>query len=98
MRAARDQAAENALDAAKHIACWGARTFLEASGDNVETDVLARAIMAKIKTVLPEALEDAKEAFAVGMNNAAVETFRASIALAGVEAAKECVAEQNQIG
>ena len=90
MRATGDETTEKVVAAAKSIACWGARTYLEANDKTADTDTLARAIIVKLKTAMPEALRDAKEAFAANMGDAAVETFRVSIVLAGVEAAKEC--------
>ncbi len=90
MRATRDETTEKVVAAAKYIAGWGARTYLEVNDETVDTDTLARAIIVKLRTAIPEALSDAKEAFAANMHDAAVETFRVSIVLAGVEAAKEC--------
>lgn len=56
----------------------------------VSEDALCECVKAMTKIRLPKALADAREAFAASMDMVAVETFLASMSLAGIEAAKEC--------
>lgn len=50
---------------------------------------LNACIAAHVKAAMPAALHDAKEAIDCGMRDVAEHTFAASMALAGIEAAKE---------
>jgi len=54
----------------------------------VDTDALVQAIRREVKSALPAALSDAREAFDAGMSAAAVQTFIASMKLAGIAASR----------
>lgn len=66
-----------------------AAEYLRAHSLQADTRALCECIRSWIKIKLPEALRDAKEALDAGMGQVAETTFRASMALAGIEAAKE---------
>ena len=59
-------------------------------------DILLKYIKTEVKSAFPEAIADTKEAFAIGMNEIALETFRASMRLAGIEAAKKLIKENKE--
>lgn len=82
---------EQALaDAAMSIALRGANHYLSAHNlKPVSTEALFECCQDWCKLKLQEALHDAKEALACGMNQVAVSTFAASMMQAGIEAAKE---------
>lgn len=77
-------------DAAARIAQAGANNYLVAHNLTADPAVLSECLGSWLKLKLPEALADAKEAFACHMDRVAVQTFAASIMQAGIEAAKEC--------
>ena len=52
-----------------------------------DSEALAAAVNAAVRAAIPAALADARAAIEAGMAAAAEETFRASFALAGIEAA-----------
>ena len=55
----------------------------------LDYDAATACLKSYCKTYLPQALKDAKAAFDCGMNQVAEATFKATMALAGIEAAKE---------
>ncbi len=55
----------------------------------VSEEALNECLKSHIRANMTAALHDAKEAIACNMTQAAVQTFAASMALAGIEAAKE---------
>jgi len=68
----------------------GAQQYLQAHNlYPVSNDALAECCKAWAKIKLPEALNDAKEAFACNMNQVGVATFAATMMQGGIEAAKE---------
>lgn len=77
------------------IAWKGARRYLAHEGRYtpalVNSKALQDALARHVKAKLPEALQDAKEALECGMAQAAEHTFAASMALAGIAAAKEVI-------
>lgn len=74
---------------AANTAARAAITYLNEHNLEVESGALAACLNSWIKIKLPEALHDAKEAIDAHMYAAAETTFRATMALAGIEAAKE---------
>jgi hypothetical protein len=52
-----------------------------------DSEALAAAVNAAVRAAIPAALADARAAIEAGMPQAAEETFRASCAIAGIEAA-----------
>ncbi len=56
----------------------------------VSEEAFCECVKSMTRIRLPQALAEAKEAFEANMDAVAVETFRASMSLAGIEAAKEC--------
>jgi hypothetical protein len=83
----------NATDLARvseQIAAKAALEYLNAHSLKADTAILADCLNARIKAALPEAIRDAREAFRVpGMGKIADATFAASMALAGIAAARE---------
>jgi hypothetical protein len=75
--------------AAATIAMRAAAEYLSAHGLKADTDDLTACLRSWIKAKLPEALADAKAALDCGMTEIATQTFGVTIALAGIEAAKE---------
>ena len=55
------------------------------------TDALSESVIANVRVQLPQAIQDAKDAAEIGMRDVASSTFAASMALAGIKAAKEFV-------
>ena len=74
-----------AVDAAARSAV----EYLKAHNLKADPDALLSCIRSWCKIKLPEALRDAKDALDAGMSQAAEQTFAATMALAGIEAAKE---------
>src|SRR5438034_1295238 len=66
-----------------------ARAYLDRHGLKADEDALIACVKSHCKAVVRQAADDAREAFACGMDKIAEETFKASMILAGVEAAKE---------
>lgn len=58
----------------------------------VSDDAFADCLRVMIKVHYPKAMADAKEAMDCGMTQVAEQTFIATMAQAGIEAAKECSA------
>lgn len=82
---------ENLIEATIRIGVKSAKMWYETQGRTFEiTDAFCDCLKANIKIRMPKALADAKEALEVGMNEIAEQTFAAEIALAGIDAAKEC--------
>jgi len=54
-----------------------------------DQNVYADCLKANIKIRFPEAVRSAEQALGCGMNQVASQTFQASMALAGIDAAKE---------
>lgn len=83
----------NIAEAAVEIAAKGARMWFEQNRtEPVSLDAFVECIKANVKLYLPAALKDAKEALDANMPDAAEQTFKASMILAGIEAAKESAA------
>ena len=77
-------------EAAITIAARSASIYLERHNLKAESpESLAESLWAMVKFRLPEALRDAKEALACGMGKVAEMTFAATMAEAGIDAAKE---------
>ena len=77
-------------EVAATIAAKSARIYLERHNLKAESpESLAESLRAMVKFRLPEALRDAKEALDCGMGKVAEATFATTMALAGIEAAKE---------
>lgn len=84
-----DRQTQALADAALGIAFVGAREYLRRHGLHAEPDALAECVKSWARIKLPEALADAREAFAIGMVDAGVLTFKSTMIIAGIEAAKE---------
>ena len=78
------------------VAANAALAYLAAHNLNADKAALADCIMSWIRAKLPEATNDALEAYKCGMQAAGDATFKATMAQAGIEAAKE--AGQCKIG
>lgn len=89
----------NATDAlanrAGEIAMRAAADYIRrtAPGANIDHDYAADRIRFHCSEAFPQALNDAKEAIEANMADVAVQTFAASIRLAGINAAREIIAE-----
>lgn len=78
-------------EAAVTIVAKSAVTWMNANGMKpISDEAFFECVKSMTKIRLPEALADAREAFAANMDAIAIETFRVSMSLAGIEAAKEC--------
>lgn len=75
--------------AALEITAIGAREYLAANKLTADTNALLACCRSWTKIKLPEALNDAREAIECHMNEVAEATFKATMILAGIEAAKE---------
>ncbi len=64
--------------------------FAQHSAKPVSLDAFCECLKANVKVYLPGALRDAREALEAGMYEVGQQTFAASMALAGIDAAKEC--------
>lgn len=80
---------EHLGDAIGVIAIRAAQEYLRVHGLKAEPATLAECISSWVRVKFPEAAADAKAAFACGMIEMGKQTFAASIAQAGIEAAKE---------
>jgi hypothetical protein len=76
-------------DVAVEIAARAAVAYLRQHNIDADPRALEATLKSWVKIKLPEALRDAKQALEAGMGQAAEATFKASMALAGIEAAKE---------
>jgi hypothetical protein len=84
-------ATDTLADAALEIAVKAAARHIKRNHLHVSDSCLCENLKVQIKAALPGALADAQAALACGMIAVAEQTFAASIALAGVEAAKRSV-------
>lgn len=75
---------------AADAAMRAAAAYLQQHGLKADVDALTECIRSWVRIKLPHALHAAKEAFETGMDKAGEATFLAEMALAGIEAAKEC--------
>jgi len=78
------------------IATQAAMRYLETHNLAADPDALASCLSSWVRTKLPEALSDAKEALEAGLTEYAELTYNATIVLAGIEAAKEAGFPDNQ--
>ena len=72
-----------------HIAAQAAMRYLETHNLTASPDALASCLTSWVRAKLPEALRDAKEAVDAGLPEYGELTYKATIVLAGIEAAKE---------
>ena len=73
------------------VAARAAHKYLDVHNCKPVSDVaLANCLRSMVKVYYPKALADAKEAIDCGMVQIAEQTFLATMAQAGIEAAKEC--------
>ena len=63
--------------------------YLETHNLTASPDTLASCLTSWVRAKLPEALRDAQEAVDAGLSEYGELTYKATIALAGIEAAKE---------
>jgi len=71
------------------IATEAAMQYLETHNLAADPDALASCLSSWVRAKLPDGLSDAKEALEAGLTEYAELTYRATIVLAGIEAAKE---------
>lgn len=81
---------ENLGDYAANVAIRAAIAYMQRHGLTADPAALSEALRTRVKAALPQALADAKEALEAHMEQVAMQTFAASMAMAGIEAAKEC--------
>ncbi len=74
---------------ATKAALTGAREYLKAHQLKADPADLTERLRSWVEKMLPQALQDAKEAREAGMADVAEQTFLASMMLAGIGAAKE---------
>jgi len=72
-----------------HIAAQAAMQYLETHNLTASPDALASCLTSWVRAKIPEALRDAQEAVDAGLIEYAELTYKATIVLAGIEAAKE---------
>lgn len=70
-------------------AMWAANEYLRVHDLVADPEALNECVRTHCKAALPAALHDAREAYEAGMLHVSGQTFFASFALAGIEAAKE---------
>lgn len=83
---------QNAQDLADYgIGCAfrAAYEYMRVHGLTAEINTLTKHVLICVRIRIAEATKDAKAAMDCGMVQAAIATFGASMALAGIEAAKE---------
>ena len=80
---------EKLLNAGLVIANRAANEYLAGHGLKADEKALVACLTSWVQTKFPEAMKDARTALDCGMKQVAEQTFAASMALAGVEAAKE---------
>jgi len=78
------------------IAAQAAMRYLETHNLTADPDALASCLTSRVRAKLPEALRDAEEAIDAGLSDYGELTYKATIALAGIEAAKEAGFPANQ--
>lgn len=84
-----DPAIQALAETVSDIAAHAAITYLKQQNLTATDEALAACLASWIRLKLPEAFADAKQAIDSGMEQYAEMTFRATMALAGIEAAKE---------
>lgn len=90
MKTASDKSVQALVAVAVAVAEKAAREYLRTHGlKSVDPDAAGACLKSWIMHKLPGAMKDAKDALDCGMKQIAETTFRASMALAGIEAAKE---------
>jgi hypothetical protein len=77
------------IQVAIRAASLGAQEYLRTHNQNADPGALAECICAWVKIKLPEAMHDSKEALECHLDKIAEMTFAATMAQAGIEAAKE---------
>lgn len=77
-------------DAALTIAIRCSQEYMQRNRLTADPAALRECLAANVKLRLPEAIRDAREAFACHMQQVGVATFSATLTLAGIDAAKEC--------
>lgn len=77
------------VDAGAQIAMRAAAEYLRRHDLGADPAALTATLRAWLKIKLPEAMRDARQALEAGMGKVAEQTFAASMAQAGIEAAKE---------
>ena len=82
--------ASQLIEVATRAASLAAAEYLRTHNQKAEPSALAVCLTSWCKIKLPEALADAREALACHMDKIAEMTFAATMAQAGIEAAKEC--------
>ena len=75
----------------------GAANYLRVHKLQADNDLLAECLKRHLQSALPKALADAKEALECGMDAVAEETFKASMVLAGINAAKEATTKEKEL-
>ncbi len=86
-----DQLPTELSDTAFACALHGAIQYMEAHDlKPLSEQALSECLRSWVKIKLPEALADAKDAIEAHLGGYAESTFKATIVLAGIEAAKEC--------
>lgn len=83
-----DEAIQMLSRMAMAIATNAAKTFMTKHGLSASNEALATTLQKELAAAIPDALADAREAFNCGMIEVADQTFRASMALAGIKAAQ----------
>jgi hypothetical protein len=82
---------------AANIAARAAAEYLRQNNLTVDLDRLSACLKTQCKARIMEAIRDAKEALDANMAQAAQMTVAASMALAGIEAAKEAVKAGSEV-
>ena len=75
--------------AAMEFAVAGAREYADRNGIFLDLDALSDRLAQHLRATMRGALDDARDAIDAGMVQVAEQTFAASMALAGIAAAKE---------
>ena len=78
------------VKAAIQIATFAATEYNRQNGLTPPVNRLVDAIFESVRDDINIAIEDASEAYAVGMEQVGFATFRASMVLSGIKAAKRC--------
>lgn len=83
------------IQQAAEIAAVAAIQYMRQHNAAVNVEVLHSHIVSSVADALPAALADAKQAMAANMPEVATATFRASMVIAGANAAKAAMATSN---
>jgi len=79
------------IEAGVTIAADGARQYFQQHQQHpASPEAFTACVVAAVKSILPSAMFDAKAAIEANLPDYATATFKASMILAGIEAAKEC--------